>query len=226
MGTQVEIRVSDNGVGIDASQLQSVFEIFVQLDANKAQGAGGLGLGLALVKSLVEMHHGSVRAQSAGPGRGAEFIVALPLATREDSRAPQASLRPREFRPGTRVIVVDDNEDAAQTLGELLRGHGHDVRVFTDASRALEAARAHPPAVAVVDLSMPGMDGLEFARRTRHESWGARVRLVAVTGMGREGDIAQAIEAGFDAHLTKPADPDKLLALAAADAERDVAVTH
>ena len=224
-GMNVEIRVADNGVGIDATQLQSVFEIFVQLEANKAQSAGGLGLGLALVRSLVELHHGSVRAQSAGPGRGAEFIVTLPLVARAENRlAPSTGLRARNG--SSRIIVVDDNEDAAQTLGELLRGCGHEVRVFIDAIEGLEAARADPPEVAFVDLSMPGMDGLEFARRVRREAWVSRVRLVAVTGMGRESDVAQALDAGFDAHLTKPADPDKLLALAAADDEPDVAVSQ
>jgi signal transduction histidine kinase/CheY-like chemotaxis protein len=225
-GTNVEIRITDNGVGIDAAQLQSVFEIFVQLEANKAQSAGGLGLGLALVKSLVELHHGSVRAQSAGPGRGAEFIVSLPLVARAENRVLPASAGPRRGNGGNRILVVDDNEDAAQTLGALLRGSGHDVRVFIDSIQALEAARAHPPDVAFVDLSMPRLDGLEFARRVRRESWGSRVRLVAVTGMGRESDVRQALDAGFDAHLTKPADPDKLLALAAVDDEPDVAVSH
>ncbi|HEX6396442.1 MAG TPA: hybrid sensor histidine kinase/response regulator, partial [Steroidobacteraceae bacterium] len=183
-GTNVEIRVLDNGVGIDAAQLQSVFEIFVQLESHKAQSAGGLGLGLALVKSLVELHHGQVRAQSAGPGRGAEFIVTLPLVSRVESRTLPPSSGPRPRHAGSRVIVVDDNEDAAQTLGELLRGSGHEVLVFIDSIQALDAAQAHPPEVAFVDLGMPRMDGLEFARRVRREPWGARVRLVAVTGMG------------------------------------------
>jgi CheY-like chemotaxis protein len=201
-------------MGIDTGQLQSVFEMFVQLDTSRAQSAGGLGLGLALVKSLVELHHGSVEARSAGPGRGAEFVVRLPLKEPARQRDQPSLVVVGQERAANRILVVDDNEDAARTLGELLRRLGHEVHLFFDAEKALADAAGDPPDVAFVDLNMPGIDGFEMARRMRRTTWGAHICLVAVTGMGRENDVSQALDAGFDAHLTKPADPDKLLAFA------------
>ena len=214
VGANAEIRVADNGMGIDTGQLQSVFEMFVQLDTSRAQSAGGLGLGLALVKSLVELHHGSVEARSAGPGRGAEFVVRLPLKEPARQRDQPSLVVVGQERAANRILVVDDNEDAARTLGELLQRHGHEVHLFFDAEKALADAAGDPPDVAFVDLNMPGIDGFEMARRMRRTTWGAHICLVAVTGMGRENDVSQALDAGFDAHLTKPADPDKLLAFA------------
>jgi signal transduction histidine kinase/CheY-like chemotaxis protein len=210
---EVVISVRDNGVGIDADQLPRVFEMFVQLEAQRDH-AGGLGLGLALVKSLVELHQGRVEAHSAGPGKGAEFIVRLPLAA---ASTETASARPMvgATRGGRRVLVVDDNEDGAQTLGALLTANGHDVHVFYDAQTALAAATANPPEIAFVDLNMPVMDGFELARKLRELPSGQTIRLIAVTGMGREADVARSRTAGFDAHLTKPADPEKIEELAA-----------
>jgi CheY-like chemotaxis protein/nitrogen-specific signal transduction histidine kinase len=210
---EVVISVRDNGVGIDADQLPRVFEMFVQLEAQRDH-AGGLGLGLALVKSLVELHQGRVEAHSAGPGKGAEFIVRLPLAV---ASTETASVRPTvgPSRGGSRVLVVDDNEDGAETLGALLSASGHDVHVFYDARSALEAATANPPEIAFIDLNMPVMDGFELARMLRELPSGQTIRLIAVTGMGREADVARSRTAGFDAHLTKPADPEKIEELAA-----------
>lgn len=210
---EVAISVRDNGMGIDADQLPRVFEMFVQLETQRDH-AGGLGLGLALVKSLVELHHGRVEARSDGAGRGAEFIVHLPLAAAN----PEAvTLRPAAgvSRGGRRVLVVDDNEDGAQTLGALLSASGHDVQVFFDAQTALAAATANPPEIAFLDLNMPVMDGFELARRLRELPSGQSLRVIAVTGMGREADVMRSRAAGFDAHLTKPADPEKILELAA-----------
>jgi signal transduction histidine kinase/CheY-like chemotaxis protein len=219
--SSVEIHVCDNGAGIHPSQLAIVFDIFVQLDTSRAFGAGGLGLGLALVRSLVELHHGSVEARSDGPGKGSEFIVRLPLAeTAEEAPHAQATPAPHFDARGNRIVVVDDNEDAARSLGELLREQGHEVDVFFNAGDALAAASAHPPEVAFLDLNMADMDGFELARRIRRTEWGRRTRLVAVTGMGRQTDVSQSTAAGFDAHLTKPAEPERVLSLAAMPLER------
>jgi signal transduction histidine kinase/CheY-like chemotaxis protein len=210
---EVAISVRDNGMGIDRDQLPRVFEMFVQLEGQRDH-AGGLGLGLALVKSLVELHLGRVEARSEGTGKGAEFIVHLPLA---GASAEAAGARPAagSAAGGRRVIVVDDNPDGAQTMGELLAANGHDVSVFTSATEALAAATRGPPDIAFVDLNMPVMDGFEFARRLRELPAGQQIRLIAVTGLGREADLMRSRAAGFDAHLTKPADPERILEMAA-----------
>lgn len=219
---ELEIAVADNGMGIDAAELPRVFEMFVQLGQG-AEGAGGLGLGLALVKSLVELHGGHVEARSAGRGRGAEFVVRLPLAA-----APveiSASLTSQASAPALRrVLVVDDNEDAARTMGALLSAQGHDVSVFFDAREALESATASLPDVAFLDLNMPVLDGFALAQKLRMLPGGGSVRLVAVTGMGRQEDLARSREAGFEIHLTKPADPEVVLRIAALEVPAEARV--
>ena len=212
-GGEVAISVRDDGVGMEADQLPRVFEMFVQLES-KHDHAGGLGLGLALVKSLVELHHGRVEARSDGVGKGSEFIVRLPLSQAAAEPVP-ARIGSGVNGGGRRVMVVDDNEDGAQTMGALLSANGHDVRVFYAAVEALAAAAQNPPDIAFLDLNMPGMDGFELARRLRDLPSGQQIRLVAVTGMGREADVMRTRAAGFDAHLTKPADPERLLEFAA-----------
>jgi CheY-like chemotaxis protein len=209
---QLEIVVRDNGVGIEREQLRRVFEMFVQLDRS-TDNPGGLGLGLALVRSLAELHGGRVQARSEGRGKGSEFTVRLPLAEPVVEAAPPriAAAPPVTAR---RVLVVDDNEDAARTLSVLLGSHGHEVKHCFSARAALELAATELPDVAFLDLNMPEMDGYELARRLRALSGGSLMRIVAVTGMGRESDIARTREAGFDAHLTKPADPDTVLRMA------------
>jgi signal transduction histidine kinase/CheY-like chemotaxis protein len=210
---EVAISVRDNGVGMDPDQLPRVFEMFVQLES-KHDHAGGLGLGLALVKSLVELHHGRVEARSDGIGKGSEFIVRLPL-SQAAGEPVTARVAGGPASGGRRVLVVDDNEDGAQTMAALLSANGHDVRVFCNATEALAASTEHPPEIAFLDLNMPVMDGFELARRLRDLPSGQQIRLIAVTGMGREADVMRTRAAGFDAHLTKPADPEKLLELAA-----------
>jgi CheY-like chemotaxis protein len=221
--SEVVISVRDNGVGIEPDQLPRVFEMFVQLETQRDH-AGGLGLGLALVRSLVELHHGRVEAHSAGLGKGSEFIVRLPLAQPATEAGAARIAAGAAGGSGRRVMVVDDNEDGAQTMGALLTAAGHDVRVFYDATEALAAATLSSPEIAFLDLNMPGMDGFELARKIRELPSGQQIRLIAVTGMGREADLMRTRVAGFDAHLTKPADPEKLLEFAAAGADAHTVV--
>jgi len=206
----VAISVRDNGVGIEADQLPSIFQMFVQLDT---QHAGGLGLGLALVKSLVELHDGRVDASSDGPGKGALFVVRLPLSPSVGEAAPGRPAGSKSVG-GRRILVVDDNEDGAQSLAALLAAGGHDVSVFYNGAAALAAAATRMPEIAFLDLNMPVMDGFELAHKIRALPSGQSIQLIAVTGMGREADVMRTRAAGFDAHLTKPADPEKLLELA------------
>ncbi|HUQ12610.1 MAG TPA: ATP-binding protein [Steroidobacteraceae bacterium] len=219
---QLEIIVRDNGIGIEPAELPRVFEMFVQLGQG-GEGAGGLGLGLALVKSLVDLHGGRVEARSEGRGKGAEFVVLLPLAAAPSQ--PSAVLPVVVSTPTLRrVLVVDDNEDAAQTLGALLRAQGHEVRVYFNAREALQAAIEALPDVAFLDLNMPVMDGFALAQKLRMLPGGASVTLVAVTGMGRQEDHARSRDAGFDLHLTKPADPEVVIRIAAQDSSGEANV--
>ncbi|HEY2336105.1 MAG TPA: ATP-binding protein [Burkholderiales bacterium] len=210
------VSVKDNGVGFAPADAKRMFEMFVQLDPGRQHGAGGLGLGLTLVRSLVEMHGGAIEAQSAGPGLGAEFVMRLPLAAAaaEDDTAPQAALRPAAPARG-RVLVVDDNVDAADSLAQILRLEGFEVRAAYDGENALHAAAELRPDVAFLDLNMPGMSGYHLASRMRSQQWGRALRLVALTGMGQKADLAATRGAGFDAHLTKPAAAEDVLRLAA-----------
>src|SRR5687767_3024353 len=212
----VLVRVADNGIGIAPERLQEVFEMFVQLDARHKGSGGGLGLGLTLARSIARRHGGELEARSAGTGKGAEFIMRLPRAGAPEVQAEEkaeATARPASAR--SRVLVVDDNVDAAQTLAAYLRLLGHRVESAVDGEAALRIAEALRPDVAFIDLNMPRMDGIEVARRLRVTTWGRSARLVALTGMGQQSDIARTREAGFDAHLTKPADLDRVSRLAA-----------
>jgi signal transduction histidine kinase len=207
------VRVADNGIGIAPERLQEVFDMFVQLDSSSPR-AGGLGLGLTLARSIVRRHGGDIEARSTGAGKGAEFIVRLPLAADQPrAREPSPETEPA---PRRRVLVVDDNEDAAQTLADYLRFLGHRVESAVDGEAALRIAEVLHPDVAFIDLNMPQMDGTEVARRLRVTPWGRAARLVALTGMGQQGDIARTHAAGFDEHLTKPADLARVSRLAGA----------
>jgi len=210
----VVVRVADNGIGIAADKLGEIFDMFVQVDTTHI-AAGGLGLGLTLARSIVERHRGRIEARSRGPGQGSEFLVTLPLAAppkpsaaNEDTAGPAPARR--------RVLVVDDNVDAAQTLAEYLRLEGHRVESALDGESALRIAEMLHPEVAFIDLNMPGMDGTEVARRLRKTPWGRATRLVALTGMGQLTDVARTRAAGFDEHLTKPAELSRVARLAAA----------
>jgi signal transduction histidine kinase/CheY-like chemotaxis protein len=208
-GPRAIIAVRDNGIGIPSGDLGRIFDMFVQLDASKTQAAAGLGLGLALARSLVALHGGEIKAQSAGPGQGSEFAVHLPLATAPGHGVVDAVVA-LPAQASRRVLVVDDNVDAATSLGSLLESHGHSVRTCFDGASAFEAATQLIPDVAFIDLNMPHPDGIELAQMIRRQPWGPGVRLVALTGMGQPGDLARTREAGFDEHLTKPASPASL----------------
>jgi signal transduction histidine kinase/CheY-like chemotaxis protein len=211
-GSAAEIRVRDTGRGMSSQLLDQAFEPFTQASQGLARTEGGLGIGLALVKGLALLHGGTVAASSAGAGRGTEVVVSLPLA------APLGSARRASGdaagTPQRRVLVVDDHVDAADTLAELVRIFGHDVRVARDGPTALALADAYHPDVVLCDLGMPGMSGYEVARSIRRSARGP-VRLVAVSGYAQPGDVHRAADAGFDAHVPKPPDPERIRALLA-----------
>jgi PAS domain S-box-containing protein len=210
---RVRLSVRDEGIGIEPAMLTAVFDAFMQHPQTSDRSAGGLGLGLAIVRSLVAAHGGTVRAESAGPDRGSEFVVELPLRVAAASAdAPgegPAAARPPAHAPEARVLVVDDNEDAADMLRFALEQLGFAVEVAADGPSALTRARAFAPTVAVLDIGLPIMDGYELARHLR-EAYGERLRLIALTGYGQVGDHQRAMEAGFDIHLVKPVDLKRL----------------
>jgi signal transduction histidine kinase len=217
-GSHVEIRVRDNGIGIPAERLPLIFDLFTQLDRQSDHPQSGLGIGLALVRRLLEMHNGSVEARSAGAGRGSEFIIRLPQYSGElrsvhgDTRGTAGDPAPA---PAHRILIADDNLDALESLTEVLKLQGHEVFSAANGSLALESAERHLPDVALLDIGMPLMDGYEVARRIRSQEWGRQVTLLAVTGWGQDADRRRSREAGFDLHLVKPLDVDKLSELLA-----------
>jgi PAS domain S-box-containing protein len=217
-GADAVVRVRDSGLGIPGDLLPHVFDLFTQGDRSLARSEGGLGIGLTLVKSLVEMHGGTVTAHSDGPGRGSEFVVRLPtLQALPEPSEPEGAARPALCRAerSRRVLVVDDNADAAESLAVLLRLDGHEVCTAHDGAAALETARGFRPEVVVLDIGLPRMDGYQVARRLRAEVGLTEALVVALTGYGQEEDRRRAEQAGFDAHLVKPADPEVLQRLLA-----------
>jgi PAS domain S-box-containing protein len=212
-GDGAVLRVRDTGIGIAPEVLPQIFDMFVQADRRTKNAQGGMGIGLTLVRRLVEMHGGRVEAHSAGPGRGSEFVVWLPLrggSDGEPARGKQPERSPAAGLESRRVLVVDDSPDAADTLAMLLRLEGQEVRVAYDGPSALAAAEAAPPDIAFLDLGMPTMDGYELARRMRARQELRTVRLVAVTGWGQDEDRRRTREAGFDEHLVKPVERESL----------------
>lgn len=215
---EVVVTVRDSGIGIPEAMLGRVFEMFVQVDSSIDRAQGGLGIGLQLVKRIVEMHGGSVVAQSGGPGRGSEFVVRLPVAL-----APTGGPRPVAGAPRPamrrRVLVADDNADAADTLAMMLRMKGHDVCIARDGAEALEEGARFRPEVALLDIGMPKLDGLEVARRMRTTDWGRDIILIALTGWGQEDDRRRSRDAGFDHHIVKPVELATLEAVLSANGE-------
>lgn len=222
------IRVRDNGRGVEPAALKRLFDLFYQVDRTLDRADGGLGIGLSLVKRLVELHGGAVEAHSAGRGQGSEFIVRLPCLREAPPALPteQLSALTQAARP-TRILVVDDNRDSAESLALLLRRLGYETRTAYDGLEALEVAETFQPEVALLDIGMPKLDGYDTARRLRARPGGQALWLIAQTGWGQEADRRQAAEAGFDGHFIKPVDPAALTQLLASlAAERKRALTN
>jgi len=210
-GARVVVRVRDTGIGIAAEHLPKLFSMFLQAAPALGRAQGGLGIGLALSRALMEMQGGTIEARSDGPGRGSEFSVTLPAfdegaAARGGARAA-AAVDPR------RILVVDDNRDSAASLAAVLRADGHTIEVAYDGERAVEAAAAFRPDAVLLDISLPGMSGLDACRAIRLQAGNERILIAAVTGLGQGEDQRRSREAGFDAHLVKPVAHDELVAL-------------
>jgi PAS domain S-box-containing protein len=208
---ELRVTVRDTGIGLAPESLQHIFRMFSQVRGSLDRSEGGLGIGLALVKGLVELHGGRVEAYSEGEGKGSEFRVILPgVVTRPQARAVEAPAAVPSRGSALRIVVADDSRDGAESLAMLLALDGHDVRIANDGTSALELLRAIRPDVALLDIGMPGMNGYEIARAVRNEPWRPSTRLVAITGWGQDEDRRRALESGFDVHLTKPIAPELL----------------
>lgn len=211
-GDALVVDVRDTGDGIDAGHLPTIFELFSRVESGRHTSTGGLGIGLALVKRLVELHGGTITVTSAGLGHGSTFSVRLParVDAADVPTAASALLGPAIRR---RVLVADDNVDAADTIALLLSTMGCDVHTVYGGEDAVRAADSFRPEIALIDLGMPDLDGWEVCRRIRAQSWGAGIRIVALTGWGRDDDRLHTEIAGFDEHVVKPADPDAVIRL-------------
>jgi PAS domain S-box-containing protein len=205
-GREILVSVRDTGIGITAEHLPQLFKMFSQAAPALERSGGGLGVGLALVRGIVELHRGRIEARSEGPGKGSEFIVRLPAADPASQAQPEASTGKNETRETlkARVLIADDNRDAAESLGLLLKMAGHEIRLAHDGLEAVQAASTFLPDVALLDIGMPEMNGYEVARAVREQPWGQRMTLVAITGWGQQEDKQRSLDAGFDHHLTKP----------------------
>jgi CheY-like chemotaxis protein len=220
------IRVCDNGVGISAEMLPRVFDLFTQVDRSLDRSQGGLGIGLTLVRSLVQLHGGSVQAYSEGANRGSEFVIRLPVLAGAPSAAVPGRTKPREAREHAprRILIVDDHPDVTASLARLLRLNGHEVRTALNGSTALEALALYRPEIILLDIGLPGMDGYEVAQLIRKQPDMESVVLIALTGYGQDEDRRRSREAGFDHHLVKPVDLDALLAMVSAPVSDSVAI--
>jgi signal transduction histidine kinase len=233
-GDEIELRVRDTGIGIPAEHLPVIFDLFTQLDESSGRTQSGLGIGLALVRQLVQMHGGRITAHSDGPGQGSEFLISLPLRAepatpvqppeRDAPPAEECTSTKRDTTRGQTILVADDNADALESLAMLLELSGHRIHTACDGQQALELAERVRPEVALLDIGMPVLDGYEVARRIRAQPWGERMMLVALTGRGQDCDRQRAREAGFSVHLVKPVDLDELTeVLARAPVQNDEA---
>jgi signal transduction histidine kinase len=214
-GSDVLVSVKDSGIGIPATKLRTIFEMFSQVEGALARSQGGLGIGLFLVKQLVEMHSGGIEARSEGAGKGSEFVVRLPIVVEQtDSRdtSDDGNAKPVS---DLRILVVDDNRDIASTVSLLLQAMGNDVRATHNGEEAIRMAGEFHPQVVLLDIGLPKLNGYEVARAIRKESWGKNMTLIAVTGWGQDEDRRKSAEAGFDRHLVKPVDPQTLMKLLA-----------
>jgi CheY-like chemotaxis protein/two-component sensor histidine kinase len=211
-GREVVVSIRDNGIGIPADKLESIFEMFLQVDETMERSRGGLGIGLTLAQRLVVMHGGSIEAKSAGVGHGSEFIVHLPIAAPLAASSNSSNTSPANlgFKIGTckRILVVDDNIDAALTLQSLFAAAGHIVQVAHDGLQAIQMAELFRPDAVLLDIGLPRMNGYDACRRIRKSPWGADVKIAALTGWGQEEDRRKSSEAGFDIHLVKPVEAE------------------
>ena len=212
-GSEIKVTVADTGIGMSEEELVRAFDKFYQGSRRPERSYGGLGVGLSLVRQLVELHGGTIEARSVGVDRGSEFVVRLPTRTAAASVPSSSQAGFTRSITAQRVLVVDDNRDGAETIARLLSVMGHEVAVAHDGLTALERATHFEPGVVLLDLGMPGMDGFQVCERLRAYTWKQRPRIVAVTGWGRDGDMARTKKAGFDAHLVKPVDAAELVKL-------------
>jgi PAS domain S-box-containing protein len=212
-GDEAVVTVEDTGIGIPPDKLQSIFDMFTQVDRSLAQSQGGLGIGLTLVKRLVELHGGTAVARSAGEGQGSKFIVRLPIAIDVGDAVAPAPAAVRDATLARRILIVDDNEDSAESLALLLGIMGHETHTALDGAAAFEAAERLRPEVVLLDIGLPILSGHEVCRRVREQSWGRGMLLIALTGWGQDEDRRRSEEAGFDGHLVKPVDHVHLAAM-------------
>jgi CheY-like chemotaxis protein len=225
-GDKAIIRIRDSGIGIAKDVLPNIFNLFVQADTSLSRSQGGLGIGLTIVKRIVDLHGGSVMATSEGPGKGSEFIIQLPISTSSFTAQVAIPQAQKSKGPKRRILVVDDNVDAAMTITSLLKVWGHDVQMAYNGQSALEAVRIFKPEVILLDIGLPGMSGYEVAKRLRAEPAAQNAIIAALTGYGQESDRKRSFEAGFDYHFTKPADPTTLEKLLAAPELRMQGLLH
>jgi CheY-like chemotaxis protein len=206
---QALLSVRDTGIGIGSGVLPHLFEAFAQADRSLERSKGGLGLGLALVKGLVELHGGDIQAASEGLGRGAEFTIRLPLQP-EPAAVTQMPVAPQRARQRLRILVVEDNRDSAESLRMLLELYGYEVAVAYSGPEGVQAAEQWQPDVVLCDIGLPGLDGYGVVSKLRRNPATARAHFIAVTGYGAEDDCRRSQEAGFDQHMVKPVDPEAL----------------
>jgi CheY-like chemotaxis protein len=213
-GHDAVVLVKDTGIGIAADQLPRIFEMFSQVDRSLEKSQGGLGIGLTLVRRLVELHGGSVVANSEGTGKGSEFVVRLPVAGDANALKPSKG---EDAHSATnialRILIVDDNRDGANSLSTMLKFLGNETRTAYDGEEALVAANSFRPNVILLDIGLPKLNGYEACRRIRNEPWGKKIVIIAQTGWGQEEDRQRTRDAGFDYHKVKPVDPMELMKL-------------
>jgi len=210
-GSDVVVTVHDTGIGIAADQLPRIFEMFTQVDRSLEKSQGGLGIGLTLVKRLVALHGGGVEARSEGLGHGSTFVVRLPVVVDASTAHVSGDAEEMPATSTLRILIVDDNRDAADSLAMVLRSKGNDVRTGYDGKEGVDMAEAFRPDVILFDIGMPTLNGYEACRRIREQSWGHSIVLIAVTGWGQDEDRRRSSDAGFDHHLVKPVDVHSLL---------------
>ena len=210
---EVEVTVRDNGAGIPRDKLNTIFEMFMQVDSTSDRSQGGLGIGLTLVKRLVEMHGGTIEPRSGGEGMGSEFIVRLPIQTKPTAEGETGADASAAAQMHRRILIVDDNRDSADSLAMLLELTGNKTYIAHDGVEAFEAIDTHRPEIVLLDIGLPRLDGHEVCRRVRAHDWGKNMVIIALTGWGHADDRRKSREAGFNGHLVKPVDYDKLLEL-------------